>query len=104
MSQKFLLDEVNVDTATANGDGVGTLGSAVNLDVQGVNFGGGTVSIFGSLDNGTTRTLLQFDDATPMQFIASGITQIARLANGYRLYASLGGSSGADGVSVRVIY
>ena len=104
MTQKFLLNNIAVDAATADADGVATLGSAVNIDVGSVSLGGGTVSIFGSLDGGTTRTLLAFEDGTPMQVTSNGISQIARLANGYRLYAALTGSTAADSVTVQVVY
>ncbi len=104
MTQKFLLQNVSVDSSTANANGVPTLGSSVNIDVDSTSLGGGTVNIFGSLDLGVTRTLLNFDDGTPMQITANSISQISRLANGYQLYASLTGSAGASGVTVQVVY
>jgi len=104
MTQKFLLEDVDADTATPNADGVYTLGSTVNIDVQAINFGGGTVNIFGSLDNGVTRTLLEFEDGTPVQILSDSIIQISRLAHAYRLYASLTGSTSPNNVTVQVVY
>ncbi|KKM04824.1 hypothetical protein LCGC14_1760320 [marine sediment metagenome] len=92
----FLLESVSVDT---DGTAVNADGSNKTLCVWGTDFGGGTVSIEGSPDNGTTWILLQLINGADAQFTANTFKVIDRLGQGTLIRATLTSSSGADDVN-----
>lgn len=94
----WLLTDVSVDV---NGTGVDGDGSGKALAIWATDFGGGTVTIQGSPDGGTTWITLTVDGAAAT-FTANAIRYLERIGQGMQIRAILSGSSGADAVNVRL--
>lgn len=94
-----LLDEVDVDTV---GDAVAVDGGEHTVVVWGANFGGGTVTIELSPDDGTTWITLQDWSLTNVDFTANEARMIGALGQGLKLRAVLSGSAGASDVSAKI--
>lgn len=94
----FLLEDVDVDT---NGTGVYGDGGPKPIAIWATNFGGGTVTIQGSPDAGTTWVTLTVD-AVDATFTANAIRYVVRIGRGMQIRATLTGSAGADSVNVKI--
>lgn len=95
MSQVKLLDAVDVDTV---GSGEPGAGGPYNLTVFADNFGGGTVSIEISDDNGSHWVPVTFLGVALLVTTDTSLL-INKISQGQLIRASLSGSSGASNVS-----
>lgn len=95
----YLLKNVSVDT---DGEPVKGDGSKYELDIWATDFGGGTVNIEISPDNGTTWILATYG-GNPASFSVNSTLHIENIAFGELVRATLTGSSGANNVNA-VIY
>jgi len=88
----MLLQDVSVDTV-----GVGQLGDGGSkvLAVWATSFGGGSVTIEGSPDGGTTWIVLTYG-GNPAVFTSNIILTLDRIGQGMMVRAVLAGSSGAS--------
>lgn len=95
----LLLNGVTEDT---DGEAVFGDGSAKNLQVNSTDFGGGTVSIQGSLDSGTTWITLLKDDGNPASFTSNAFFGIRQFNPTVLVRAVLDGATDPDPVYVRM--
>lgn len=95
MTTQILLDAVD-----ANTDGIGfdTDGANKTLVVWGGDFGGGTVTIQGSPDQGDTWITLTIT-GSPVAFTANAIRFLERLGQGLQVRATLTGATNPSNVS-----
>lgn len=91
----YLLKNVSVDT---DGDLIKGDGSKYELDIWATSFGGGTVNIEISPDNGTTWILATYG-GNPASFSENKALHIEKVAHGEYIRATLTGSTGADNVN-----
>jgi hypothetical protein len=91
----MLLQSVSVDT---NGTGIPADGGSKTLSIWADNFGGGSVTIQGSPDGGTTWITLTYG-GNPAVFTSNTVRLINRLGQGMQVRATLTGSSGASNVN-----
>jgi glutamate dehydrogenase/leucine dehydrogenase len=82
---KYLLQNV---AANATGTGVSSTGAKKNLVVWGTDFGGGTVTIQGSPDGGTTWVPYT-QDGTLQAFTANNFTTLGPFGQGLLIRAVL---------------
>jgi hypothetical protein len=94
----WLLEDISAD---ANGTGVNADGGGKTVSIWATNFGGGTVTIQGSPDGGTTWITLT-EGGVAVAFIANAVRYIDRLGIGMQIRATLVGSAGADSVNVKL--
>jgi hypothetical protein len=98
---QFLLQNVSVDTV---GNGVLADGSNKTLVIwatAGGSFGGGTVTINGSPDGGTTWITLTYNGSHAI-FTSDIVLLADRLCTGMMFQAVLSGSSGAANVNAAI--
>ena len=93
-----LLDKVSVDT---DGDGVPGYGAGKALAIWADDYGGGTVSIEFSPDNGSTWILGTFG-GNPAQFTENTAKYILKIGQGEQIRATLTGSSSASNVNAQI--
>jgi len=91
----YLLKNVSVDT---DGDPVQGDGSKYELDIWATDFGGGSVNIEISPNNGTTWILATYG-GNPASFTENKTLHIEKISQGEFIRATLTGSSGADNVN-----
>lgn len=94
----WLLESVDADV---NGMAVPVIGGPMTLWVYGTDYGGGTVSIEATPDNGTTWIALTID-GSPAAFTANALRVIEGLSDGVQIRAILSGATDPDNVNVRV--
>jgi len=94
----YLLEDVSVDT---DGTGAKADGGNKTVAIWGTDFGGGTVTLEGSPDSGTTWITLTIGGASAT-FTANAIRMVDRLGQGMQVRATLTGSSGASGVYAKM--
>lgn len=98
MAQIKLLDDVSTDSTTADADGFDPKGARFTITVLGT-VGGSSIAIQESLDGGTTRRTMTYDDGTDVILLDNGTIEVDRLPQGYLVYAALTGGS-PSGVTV----
>lgn len=95
MTTQILLDAVDTNT---DGAGFDTDGATKTLVVWGDDFGGGTVTVQGSPDKGTTWITLTIT-GSPVAFTANAIRFLERLGQGLQVRATLTGATSPSNVS-----
>jgi len=91
-----LLDNVSVNT---EGEPYKGLGAGMALDIWAEDFGGGTVNIELSPDNGTTWIMGSFG-GNPSSFTENKALYIIKIGIGELIRATLTGATGASNVNV----
>jgi hypothetical protein len=91
----MLLQNVSVDT---DGAGIPADGGTKTLSIWATSFGGGSVTIQGSPDGGTTWITLTYG-GNPAIFTENTFRLINRLGQGLLIRAILTGSTGASNVN-----
>lgn len=93
-----LLDNVSVDVS---GDPIEGLGAGMALDIWATSFGGGSVSIELSPDNGTTWITASYG-GNPATFTENTAKYIVKIGLGELIRATLTGSTGASNVNAQL--
>lgn len=94
---KFLLQNVS---ANATGTAVENSGEEAILAIFATSFGGGTVTVEGTPNGGTTWITLTKKDGNPATFTANAFAVCFKIAQGYQIRARLTGSTNPVALNV----
>ena len=99
MSQLLLLDSVSVDTA---GDATIVDGGGYTVVIEATSFGGGTVTLQGRYGK-TGAWVVLTDNGVPAEYTENIVRGLKDFARSMEIRAVLSSSTGASGVTVRLV-